>query len=218
VYTNRNGEITGEKIFATAGDKYDKTVQLWDMTTLKNVATLKGHRGEIRALEFSKDGKYLFSAGMGGMLVWDTRNTQAPIELIEKHKDVFALKTTDSQLFMGCRDHSIVPMGLSYSELFQEQVRQPLKSPHLDVVTSFTTLLDDEILISASKDRNIRGWGIQQEASQDYLFKLPNLQLDQVHADHINVVRSSHDQQRMFSGSKDGIVAVWSVVGDPSDI
>ena len=121
VYTNKDGEISGEKIFATAGDKHDKTVQLWDMTTLKNVATLKGHRGEIRALEFSKDGKYLFSAGMGGMLVWDTRNTQAPIELIEKHKDVFALKTTSSQLFLGCRDHSIVPVGLSYSALSDVQ-------------------------------------------------------------------------------------------------
>jgi WD40 repeat protein len=55
------------------------------MTTITNMTTLKGHKGEIRALEFSKDGKYLFSAGQGGMFVWDLRNTDAPIELIEKH-------------------------------------------------------------------------------------------------------------------------------------
>ena len=213
-----NGQLVGEKIFATAGDKHDKTVQLWDMTTLKSVATLKGHRGEIRALEFSKDGKYLFSAGMGGMLVWDVRNTASPIELIEKQMDIFALKATSKQLFMGCRNHSIIPMGLSYSDLFQNQVQMPLKVAHLDVVTSLTTLLDDEILVSASKDRNIRGWGTQQEASQEPLFKLPNLQLDLVHSDHINVVRSSADQQHMFSGSRDGIVNVWSVVGDPAEL
>ena len=63
MHTNQAGELVGEKIFVTAGDKYDKTIQIWDMTTLKNVSSLKGHRGEIRALEFSKDGKYLFSAG-----------------------------------------------------------------------------------------------------------------------------------------------------------
>ena len=45
------------------------------MTTLTNMTTLKGHKGEIRALEFSKDGKYLFSGGQGGLLVWDLRNT-----------------------------------------------------------------------------------------------------------------------------------------------
>lgn len=84
-------------------------------------------------------------------------------------------------------------MGQSSGELFQNQVKPPLKTAHLDVVTSFATLLDDEILISASKDKNIRGWGTQQEASQEALFKLPNLQLDLVHSDHINVVESSHD-------------------------
>ena len=47
------------------------------MTTLTDMATLRGHKGEIRALEFSRDGKYLFSAGQGGMLVWDLRNFDA---------------------------------------------------------------------------------------------------------------------------------------------
>lgn len=60
-------------IFATAGDKNDKKVILWDMISLTKMATLSGHKGEIRALEFSSDGNYLFSAGQGGMLVWDLR-------------------------------------------------------------------------------------------------------------------------------------------------
>lgn len=73
MHTDSNGVFVGDQIFATAGDKNDKTVQIWDMTTLKNATTLRGHRGEIRALEFSRDGKHLFSAGQGGMLVWDLR-------------------------------------------------------------------------------------------------------------------------------------------------
>ena len=62
-------------IFATAGDLSDKCIHIWDMMTFTNMTTLTGHKGEIRALEFSKDGKYLFSAGHGGCLVWDLRNT-----------------------------------------------------------------------------------------------------------------------------------------------
>ncbi len=45
-----------------------------------------------------------------------------PIELIEKQQDIFALKSTQKQLFMGCRGHSIVPMGLGYHAPFHEQV------------------------------------------------------------------------------------------------
>ena len=75
MHTNSQGETVGDRIFATAGDKNDKVIHIWDMTTLTNMTTLSGHKGEIRALEFSKDGKYLFSAGQGGMLVWDLRNT-----------------------------------------------------------------------------------------------------------------------------------------------
>jgi hypothetical protein len=86
--------------------------------------------------------------------------------------DIFSLKATKSQLFMGCRNHSIIPMGLSSSELFIDQVQAPLLSPHLDVVTSFTSILDDEILISASKDKNLRGWATQQEMSQKPLVAL----------------------------------------------
>lgn len=61
--TNSQGETVGSSIFATAGDARDKCIHLWDMTTLTNMTTLRGHKGEIRALEFSKDGKHLFSAG-----------------------------------------------------------------------------------------------------------------------------------------------------------
>lgn len=117
----------GENIFVTAGDRYDKCMHIWDMTTLTNMATLRGHKGDIRAVEFSKDGKYLFSAGMGGMLVWDLRNTDSPMELIEKHMDIFALKATQSHLFLGCRNHSIIPVGLSSGTMFADHVQQPMK-------------------------------------------------------------------------------------------
>lgn len=161
------------------------------MTTITNMTSLKGHKGEIRALEFSKDGKYLFSAGQGGMFVWDLRNTDSPIEVIEKREDIFALKSTQKTLFMGCRNHSIVPMGLGYHAPFHEQVQGPLKQPHLDVVTSFACMLDERILVSASKDRNLRGWSTGQSSEdglQPTVKQLHNMSVNQAHNGDINVL------------------------------
>ena len=72
----RGGQTVGDAIFATAGDMSDKCIHLWDMMTFTNMTTLAGHRGEIRDLEFSKDGMFLFSAGQGGTLVWDLRKPE----------------------------------------------------------------------------------------------------------------------------------------------
>ena len=43
----------GNFVFATAGDKGDKTINIWDILTLTKMTELKGHGGEIRSLEFS---------------------------------------------------------------------------------------------------------------------------------------------------------------------
>lgn len=56
------------------------------------------------------------------MLVWDLRNTDTPIELIGKHLDIFSLKATRDRLFLGCRNHSIISVGLSSQALFHDQV------------------------------------------------------------------------------------------------
>lgn len=109
---NTEGDGATDSLFVTAGDRTDKSLHLWDMTSLTCLATLRGHKGEIRSVEFSRDGKYIFSAGMGGMLVWDLRNTDQPMKLIEKKEDIFALKTTKNMLFMGCRNHNVIPMHI----------------------------------------------------------------------------------------------------------
>mmetsp|Transcript_22050 Transcript_22050/g.34210 ORF Transcript_22050/g.34210 Transcript_22050/m.34210 type:complete len:144 (-) Transcript_22050:440-871(-) len=142
---HRNNEgYVGPSIFATGGDKTDKIIHLWDICTLRSIDTLRGHRGDIRALEFSPDGRFLFSGGQGGVLVWDLRKTTHPVDSIEKTMDVFSLKSNEASLFIGCRNHSIIPVDLKVKQghSFSENAHAPFKPPHYDVVTAFATLLD----------------------------------------------------------------------------
>ena len=64
-----------KKLLLTASEK---VIMLWDMISLTNVGTLKGHKDEIKAMNITHDDHYLFSAGKGSstggaLLIWDLR-------------------------------------------------------------------------------------------------------------------------------------------------
>jgi WD40 repeat protein len=169
-------------MFASGGDRNDKSIILWDLVTLKQTATLKAHRGEIRALEFSRDGKFLFSGGQGGVYVWDLRNTSQPTEHLHKLQDVFSLQATMDKLFIGTRKHYVLPVSLAHGSPFGNHCQTHFEPPHFDVVTSFATLLDDKILISASKDKNLRGWSVHTDPNSKN-HEIAELGVTQAHDD-----------------------------------
>ena len=90
-------------------------------------------------------------------------------------------------MFMGCRNHSIIPMGIQTGQQFGHNLLQPIVSPHWDIVTSFALLNKNRVLISASLDHNLRAWSIPQEPDESLLL-LKNLSIDKAHNAHINVV------------------------------
>ena len=62
-----------------ASGSTDKTVQLWNTTTGKPLATFTGHINGITALAFSPDGTTLVSGSADGMIrFWNTQ-TRAPL-------------------------------------------------------------------------------------------------------------------------------------------
>lgn len=87
---------------------------------------------------------------------------------------------------------------------------QPIVSPHWDIVTSFGLLCQDRVLVSASLDHNMRAWKIPQSPNEQTEL-LKNLSLDKAHNAQINVVENSHDGFELYSGSRDGVVNIWSI-------
>ena len=81
--------VWGErKLLLTASDK---SIILYDQISLTQVAILKGHKEEIRALAVQPlSNGQLFSAGKGSqqggsLLIWDLRKAHIPIEEKEKN-------------------------------------------------------------------------------------------------------------------------------------
>ena len=66
------------------------------------------------------------------------------------------------------------------------------------------------MLVSASLDHNLRAWRIPQ-SPEESTEPLKNLTIDKAHNSQINVVEQSHDGLELYSGSKDGIVNVWTL-------
>jgi WD40 repeat protein len=68
--------LAGGSVIALAKDE---GVELWDLATKRRLTRLEGHRGRIRRIAASPDGRLLATAGgEGTVLVWDVRKLLGP--------------------------------------------------------------------------------------------------------------------------------------------
>jgi WD40 repeat protein len=67
------------RLAATGGN--DRTIFLWDLGTLAQIARLEGHTGVVSALRFSADGRELLSAGDATIRTWNVESPSSPGEV-----------------------------------------------------------------------------------------------------------------------------------------
>ncbi len=73
------------KLLASASGGADPCIKLWDPATRKEIATLRGHKGDVNCVAFSPDGALLASGGDDKTVkLWDVDKKQV-IATLEKH-------------------------------------------------------------------------------------------------------------------------------------
>jgi WD40 repeat protein/tRNA A-37 threonylcarbamoyl transferase component Bud32 len=176
-------------------------VRLWNVDDGREVATLRGHRDDIRDLAFSPDGQRLASAGEVGdrtIRIWDL-STLNSIQVLEGHTDaVYALAfSTDGRwLASGSMDGTV---RLWDSDNWS--VVSVLK--HGPNVYSVAFTRDNTRLACACADNSIRFWDTSTFQEVAVL---------RGHADYVHSLAFSPDGTRMASASGDFTVRIWDTL------
>ena len=136
----------------------ERVIMMWDVVSLTHIGTLKGIKEEVKAMQLVGEKLFAGTKGTptsGGLLIYDLRKSENPVEEREKKHDIFSLAATETSdhpyLFFGCRNHTVNPFDLK-----QWITLNPLEPPHFDAVTSLALIGGGTTLISGSKDKNLR--------------------------------------------------------------
>ena len=132
----------------------DRTAQVWDVATGKNIATFK-HLGQVRAIAFSPDGTLLAtSAGRT-----DIRSTKT-------WQDIVTLSTVNVTCLAFSPDGTHIAVGMSGRQptvqIWDIATRKPIATftGHKYGIQSLAFSPDSSLLASSGSDRVIYLWDI----------------------------------------------------------
>jgi WD40 repeat protein len=174
-------------------------VRLWDASTLAARKVLKGHKWDVRAVAFSRDGKRLVSASRDETVrIWDVA-TGEEVKVIRVGEPLAAVALSP--------DGRYVLVGtLGASSI----VRLDLKSEkavvslpgHLNRVMGVCFTRDGKRAVSASQDGTLRIWDMRT---------LKLIHTLKGHESSVAAVALSVDGQRAVSGGADKKLYIWDL-------
>jgi WD40 repeat protein len=183
-----------------ASASQDRTVQVWDSATGKQLSILAGHTDGVRGVGWSPDGTRLASAGVDGTVrVWDPV-TGKQLSILAGHTD-------------GVRGVGWSPDGTRLASASYDgtvRVWDPVTGKQLSILAGHTDGVsavgwspDGTRLASASIDGTVRVWD-----------PVTGKQLSTVtgHIGTVHAVAWSPDGTRLASAGVDGTVRVWDPV------
>ncbi len=186
------------KQVASAG--LDKTITLWDVASHKRLATLEGHKDEVRSVAFGPGGKRLASASADGtVILWDVGSRQ-PLATLEGHKGAVygvAFSPDGRLLASASMDQTVILWDVASHK------RLATLEGHTGEVLGVAFSPDGERLASASMDQTVILWDV---GSRRRLATLEG------HKDWVWDVAFSPDGTRLASASADQVI-LWDVHG-----
>ena len=168
-----------------------------------------GHLSTIRFVAFTRDGKYLVSAGQDKVVrVWDV-NTGQVVRVLrgqigEGHvgKLYAAALSPDNRYLAvaGWLGADAGTFGAIRIHDFQTGAVLALLKGHTDVVDSLAFSPDNRHLASGSADNSVRIWDIEAKTS---------VKLSPEHGNAVYGLAFSEDGKRLVSGSDDQSLRLW---------
>jgi WD40 repeat protein len=185
------------KILAS-GSK-DCTIKLWEVSTEREISTLKGHRKYINSVAFSPDGKILASGSKDKTIkLWDVRTGREITTLWEHSYGVssVAFSPDGKTLASSGGDKTI--------KLWDVRTGQKISTlnGHLSFVSSVAFTPDGKTLASSGGDKTIKLWDACTGQEISTL---------EGHSDVVDSVAFSPDGQTLASGSWDTTIKIWLV-------
>ncbi len=182
-----------------AAGSRDGSVYLWDVVGEKAAGVLKGHKGLVRDVVFTRDGAQLASCGEDGTVrLWDVES-QTAVKVLRGH----TAKVHRVAFSADCR--------LLASSSFDNSVRlwdlqtyeQLAELDHGCEVFGVAFSPQGKRLATACRDNTVRLWDI---ASHQQVAELLG------HTDYVHAVAFSPDGTRLVSASGDFTVRIWDTL------
>lgn len=169
----------------------------------KTIAVLPGHAEAVRAVAFSRDGKWLAAAGglpgrKGEVKIWDVA-ARREARTLQGHADCIyaaAFSPDGKWLATGSYDKLIKLWDVATGK----EVRT-LKD-HIDAVYALAFTPDGTRLASAAADRTIKVW---DPATGERLFTFSDA------TDGLNTVAIDPEGKRVAAGGLDKTIRIWSL-------